>query len=148
MATPFTNQQTQNQYAAFVAIDWADKKHAFSLQEAGQSKKETGTLEQKPEVIGPWINKLRERFGGRQVAVAVEQSRGALIHALLSYDFIVIYPLHPVMVAKFREAFKSSGAKSDPLDTDQILQILTKHLELLRPLNPDTEEIRHLARLL
>ncbi len=147
MATSFANQDTQNQYAAFVAIDWADEKHAFSLQVAGQSKKETGTLEQKPEVIGPWINKLRERFGGRQVAVAVEQSRGALIHALLSYDFIVIYPLHPVTVAKFREAFKSSGAKSDPLDTEQILQILTKHLELLRPLNPDTQETRLLARL-
>ena len=147
MATSFTNQDTQNQYAAFIAIDWADKKHAFSLQVAGESKKETGTLEQKPEVIGSWLHKLRERFGGRQLAVAVEQSRGALIHALLSYDFIVIYPLHPVTVAKFREAFKSSGAKSDPLDTDQILQILTKHLELLRPLNPDTEETRLLARL-
>jgi transposase len=138
---------TENDYAAFIAIDWADKKHAFSLQVAGHTKKETGTLEQKPEVIGAWMAKLRERFGGRQLAVAVEQSRGALIHALLSYDFIVIYPLHPVTVANFREAFKSSGAKSDPLDTDQILQILTKHMELLKPLNPDTEETRLLGRL-
>ncbi len=105
--------QTENDYAAFIAIDWADQKHAFSLQMAGHTKKETGTLEQKPEVIGAWMAKLRERFAGRQLAVAVEQSRGALIHALLSYDFIVIYPLHPVTVAKFREAFKSSGAKSD-----------------------------------
>jgi transposase len=137
----------ENDYAAFIAIDWADEKHAFSLQVAGHTKKETGTLEQKPEVIGAWMAKLRERFGGRQLAVAVEQSRGALIHALLSYDFIVIYPLHPVTVAKFREAFKSSGAKSDPLDTDQILQILTKHKELLKPLNPDTEETRLLGRL-
>jgi transposase len=147
MDTSLTNQDTPNQYAAFVAIDWADAKHAFSLQVAGQTKKETGTLEQKPEVIALWINQLRERFGGQPVAVAVEQSRGALIHALLSHDFIVIYPLHPVMVARFREAFKSSGAKSDPLDTDQILQILTKHLELLKPLQPDTQETRLLARL-
>ena len=141
------NDETQNQYAAFIAIDWADQKHVFSLQVAGQTKKETGTLEQKPEVIGPWVAKLRERFGGRPVAVAVEQSRGALIHALLTYDFIVIYPLHPTSVAKFREAFKSSGAKSDPLDTDQILEILTKHLSLLKALNPDTRETRLLARL-
>src|SRR5712691_6776709 len=139
--------QTENDYAAFIAIDWADQKHAFSLQMAGHTKKETGTLEQKPEVIGAWMAKLRERFAGRQLAVAVEQSRGALIHALLSYDSIVIYPLHPSTVAKFREAFKSSGAKSDPLDTDQILQILTKHRERLKALNPDTEETRLLARL-
>jgi len=147
MNSTSTNDNTQNDYAAFIAIDWADQKHTFSLQEAGQSKTETGTLEQKPEVIGPWVAKLRERFGGRPVAIAVEQSRGALIHALLTYDFIVIYPLHPTTVAKFREAFKSSGAKSDPLDTDQILQILTKHRDLLKALNPDTEETRLLARL-
>src|SRR5437762_11648667 len=131
------NDETQNQYAAFIAIDWHDQKHVLSLQLAGQTKKATGTLEQKPEGIGPWVAKLRERFGGRPVAIAVEQSRGALIHALLTYDFIVIYPLHPTTVAKFREAFKSSGAKNDPLDTDQILQILTKHLELLKPMTPD-----------
>lgn len=147
MKPSLNNDDKQNDYAAFIAIDWADRQHVFSLQGAGQTTKETGTLEQKPEVIGPWVAKLRERFGGRPVAVAVEQSRGALIHALLSYDFIVIYPLHPSMVAKFREAFKSSGAKNDPLDTDQILQILTKHRDLLKPLHPDTEETRLLARL-
>src|SRR6185295_17164146 len=60
---------------------------------------------------------------------------------------IVVYPIHPTTVAKFREAFKSSGAKSDPLDTEQILEILSKHLELLKPLTPDTEETRLLSRL-
>src|SRR6266700_539693 len=147
MNSSLNHDHTQNTYAAFIAIDWADQKHTFSLQVAGQAKKETGTLEQKPEIIGPWVAKLRERFGGRPIAVAVEQSRGALIHALLAYDFLVLYPIHPTTVAKFREAFKFSGAKSDPLDTDQILEILSKHLELLKPLNPDTQETRLLGRL-
>jgi transposase len=134
-------------YSAFIAIDWADEKHVFSLLEAGKTKKETGTLEQKPEIIGPWVAKLQERFKGRPVAVALEQSRGALIHALMAYDFIVIYPIHPTMVAKFRQAFKSSGSKSDPLDTDQILEILTKHRDRLKALQPDTLETRLLGRL-
>jgi transposase len=141
------HHNTPDDYAAFVAIDWADQEHVFSLQVAGQTQKETGTLKQKPEIIGPWVAKLRERFGGRPVAVALEQSRGALIHALLTYDFLVIYPLHPTTVSKFREAFKSSGSKNDPLDADQILQILTKHRDLLKPFRPDTEETRLLARL-
>jgi len=141
------NDNPSPEFAAFVAIDWADQKHAFSLLAAGQKKKETGTLEQKPETIGAWVAQLRERFGGRPVAVALEQSRGALIHALLAYDYLVIFPIHPNTVAKFREAFKSSGAKSDPLDTNQILEILTKHLELLKALEPDTEETRLLGRL-
>lgn len=134
-------------YAAFIAIDWADEKHVFSLQEAGGTEKQTGTLEQKPEIIGAWVAKLQERFKGSRVAVAVEQSRGALIHALMSYDFIVLYPIHPTMVAKYRQAFKSSGSKNDPLDTDQILEILTKHRDRLKPLQPDTVETRLLGRL-
>ncbi len=147
MNSSLNNDNTQNNYAAFIAIDWADLKHTFSLKVAGQGKKETGTLEQKPEIIGPWVANLRERFGGRLIAVAVEQSRGALIHALLAYDFLVLYPIHPTTVARFREAFKFSGAKSDPLDTDQILEILTKHMELLKPLKPDSQETRLLGRL-
>ena len=105
------NTNAPDTFAAFVAVDWADEKHAFTLQAAGQKQKESGTLEQKPELIGAWVAALRERCGGRPAAVAVEQSRGALIHALLSYDFLVIFPIHPTTVAKFREAFKPSTVK-------------------------------------
>src|SRR5258707_12213714 len=102
MNASLNNDETQNDYAAFIAIDWADQKHVFSLQVAGQTKKETGTLEQKPEVIGPWVAQLRERFGGRPVAGALEQSLGCLIHALLACAFILNYSLHLTTVAKFR----------------------------------------------
>src|SRR3989442_3523116 len=101
MNGPFNNDDTQNDYAAFIAIDWADRQHVFSLQVAGQTTKETGTLEQKPEVIGPWVAKLRERFWGRPVAIAVEQSRVAPIHALLTDAVILIYSSHGSTVAKF-----------------------------------------------
>ena len=142
-----TEPNPAEEFAAFLALDWADEEHAFHLQVVGQSKIETGTLEQKPQVLGPWVAKLRERFGGRPIAVGLEQSRGALIHGLMSYDFLVLYPIHPTTVAKYREAFKSSGAKSDPLDAGQILEILTKHQDRLHRLNPDTVETRLLGRL-
>jgi transposase len=142
-----TEPDPAEEFAAFLALDWADEEHAFHLQVVGQSKIETGTLEQKPEVLGPWVAKLRERFGSRPIAVGLEQSRGALIHALMAYDFLVLYPIHPTTVAKYREAFKSSGAKNDPLDAGQILEILTKHLDRLHRLNPDTVETRLLGRL-
>lgn len=141
------NLSDKNDYAAFVGIDWADREHAFCLQVAGQSQMEQGVLEQKPEALGSWVAKLREGFGGRPVAIALEQSRGGLIHGLMNYDFIVLYPLHPTTVASFRQAFRSSGAKNDPLDAKDILEILTKHRERLRPLNPETEQTRLLRRL-
>jgi transposase len=65
----------------------------------------------------------------------------------MAYDFLVLYPIHPTTVAKYREAFKSSGAKSDPLDAGQILEILTQHQDRLHRLNPDTVETRLLGRL-
>src|ERR1035441_7595612 len=104
------------EFAAFLAIDWADEEHAFHLQVVGQSKIETGTLEQKPHVLGTWVAKLRERFGGRPIAVGLEQSRGALFLGLMAYVFLVLSPTPPPPVAKSGEPFKPSGPKSAPLD--------------------------------
>src|ERR1039457_5676310 len=135
------------EFAAFLAIDWADEEHAFHLQVVGQSKIETGTLEQKPHVLGTWVAKLRERVGGRPIAVGLEQSPEPLFNALMANTFLALSPIHPTTVAKYREAFKSSGAKSDPLDAGQILEILTKHQDRLHRFNPDTVETRLLGRL-
>src|SRR5215475_12838146 len=55
------------------------------------------------------------------VAIAVEQKRGALIYALMHVEFLHLYPVNPVAVAKMREAFYPSGAKDDPLDADLLL---------------------------
>ena len=54
-------QNTPDDYAAFVAIDWADEKHAFSLQVAGQAKKETG--------IQKLIERLHELNGAGEFSV-------------------------------------------------------------------------------
>ena len=43
-------------FAAFIAIDWADRQHVWVLQVAGSSQRETGRLEQirrKPLKLGP-----------------------------------------------------------------------------------------------
>lgn len=61
------------------------------------------------------------------MAVCLEQSRGPLIFALLKYDFLLLYPVNPKTVARYREAFSPSGAKDDPTDADYQLEILTHH---------------------
>ncbi len=50
------------------------------------------------------MGKLRERFGGRQVAIALEQSRGGLFHAVMNYDFMMLYPLQPTTVGSSGKA--------------------------------------------
>jgi len=42
------------EFAAFVGIDWADRKHVWCLQAAGSTKRETGELEHKVEAVEAW----------------------------------------------------------------------------------------------
>jgi hypothetical protein len=66
-------------FAAFVGIDWAERKHVFALQNSGPSKVEFGEIEHTPEAVDAWAMELSQRFGGQSVAVALEQVRGALV---------------------------------------------------------------------
>lgn len=128
--------------AAFIGIDWSDTEHAVCLQAADSNRVESLSLLQKPEALHDWVNQLRERFGGRPVAIALEQSRGALIYALMTCDFVVLYPVNPKMLARYREVFSGSGAKDDPTDALLLLQLLRVHGESLHPLVPDTAQTR------
>ena len=57
------------------------------------------------------MNELRQRFGDRPVAVAVEQTRGSLVFMLSKYESLHIYPVPPAMTSHMRKSFYSSDAK-------------------------------------
>lgn len=147
MHTQATPLNAEPEYAAFIAIDWADRKHDWAMQAAGQSKRETGQLEHTPEAIHQWVTGLRQRFGGRRIAVALEQSRGALLFSLSKYDNLVLYPIHPATASSFRKALHPSGSKDDVRDADVQLELLLKHRDRLQVWKPDTEQTRELQFL-
>jgi len=86
----FVKQEPQ--FAAFLAIDWADKKHVWCLQGVGSEKRESGELEHTPEAVEAWVGQLCQRFAHRPIAVAVEQSRGALVFMLSKYEPLQLFP--------------------------------------------------------
>lgn len=133
--------------AAFIGIDWADQKHQVCLWPCDSEQTESMAISQRPEKLRNWINGLRERFCGRRIAICLEQSRGPLIYALLRYDFIVLYPINPRRLAKYREAFSLAQAKDDPTDAELLLDLIRKHHDQLRAWRPDDEQTRLLARL-
>ncbi|HET8696525.1 MAG TPA: transposase, partial [Gammaproteobacteria bacterium] len=90
---------------------------------------------------------LRERFEGRPVALALELAKGPIVYALRKYEFIVIFPLNPASLAKYREVFTHSGAKDDPTDAGLALELLLKYPEKLRPLDPQSPRMRALQQL-
>ena len=144
---PPTPTPSATVYAATIGVDWADRKHDLWIQPAGGGKSEHRILEQTPEAIHAWVAQLRERFPEQSVALAIETSRGALIHALHAYDFIVIYPINPKMLHSYRQSFRVSGAKDDRTDAMLLEEYLRLHAPKLRPLWPDTTLTRKLGLL-
>src|ERR1051326_7962387 len=136
-----------SEFAAFVGIDWSDKKHDVCLVEAATGHKEFSIIKHSPQALHDWTLQLRTRFAGQKIAVCLEQSRGPLIFALLKYDFLVRYPLHPKTLSSYREAFSPSRAKDDPTDADYQVELVMQHHDRLKPWRPDDEKTRTLQYL-
>ena len=147
MPEPCTVTPSEPEWAAYVAIDWANQKNYWRLLAAGSQRSEAGELDNTPEAVEVWAAGLHQRFGGRPIAVCLEQSRGALVYMLTKYEHLVLFPVHPTTAARYRETFSPSGAKNDPNDTACLLDLLLRHRERLRCLQPDTAETRLLQFL-
>jgi transposase len=138
---------TEERFAAFIGLDWADAKHDLCLQADGCETRESSILENTPEAIAAWASALRRRFAGKPVAICLELNKGPLVYALGEYDFVVLFPVNPLTVARFREAFATSRAKDDPSDAQLQLELLLKHRDRLKPLKPSSPAIRALQQL-
>jgi len=134
------------EFTAFVGLDWADKKHDICLQAAGCEDREFDCFAHRVTAIEQWALSLHQRFGGR-IAVALELAKGPIVYALQKYDFLVLFPINPSMLAKYREAFKPSRAKDDPTDAELALDLLVRHRERFQPLQPQSEPMRTLQYL-
>jgi len=134
------------EFTAFIGIDWADSKHDICLQAADSAHREFDRFAHRVDRIEQWACAMRQRFGGR-IAVALELSKGPLVYALQKYDFFVLFPINPSMLAKYREAFKPSRAKDDPTDAQLALELLLRHRDRLNPLQPQTAQMRMLLYL-
>jgi len=140
-------QTSHTTFAAFVGIDWADAKHDICLQAAGTAKRECFQLEHTPEAIDAWVTTLRTRLHSQPVALCLELNKGPLVFALRKYDFLVLFPINPLTLARYREAFTPSRAKDDPTDAELQLELLLTHRDRLSPLNPQSPTMRALEQL-
>ena len=73
MSDTLTAAPSEPEWAAFAAIDWADQKNFWRLLPTGSRRSEAGELENTPEAVEAWAVDLQQRFGGRPIAVILEQ---------------------------------------------------------------------------
>ena len=133
-------------FSALIGIDWADKKHDICEKATGPKDYQYSVISSSPKSIHAWAADLKNRYPSKPVAVACELQKGPLIYALTQYKHIVLFPINPSTVAKYRDAFTHSGAKDDPSDARIQTEILENHMDKLRVIMPDTPEIRALAQ--
>ena len=139
-------QTELSQFTAIIGVDWADKKHDVCIQTKGSNDHHSYQISHKVDKIDEWAQSLYQRHGG-PIAVALELSKGPIVAALQKYDFFVIYPINPTTLAKYRQAFKPSGAKDDPTDAELALDLLSHHPSRFETLNPQSVAMRTLMTL-
>ena len=144
LQTMITNTSTD--FAPLIGLDWGDRSHAIAHQSPGGDI-QTSSLTHSAESLHQWLDQLETTYGGRPVAVAIEASKGAVVYALLERPWITVYPIHPATSTRQRSAFRPSGAKDDVPDALVLLSLLQHYRDRLRPLQPDDEATRTLARL-
>jgi transposase len=100
----------------FVGDDWAEDHHDVCvLDEAGSVLARRRLAEGVAgvaafhELVGDFVD------GPDEVAIAIETDRGLWVAALVAADYQV-YAINPKAVARYRERYVTSGAKSDAAD--------------------------------
>jgi len=76
----------------------------------------------------------------------LEQSRGPLVYALMFRDNVLLYPINPMQLARYRESYPGSG-KDDPTDARYLARMLCERITTLTAWQPDDEDTRLLAHL-
>lgn len=140
IAAPTPNNTIQ------VGIDWADKELSYStLLSSGTIK--TGSFKQNKAGVEEWTEELSKLAPDCNIDVCIETSSGALINALMEYAQVRVFPVNPLALANYRNAFAPGEGKNDPVDARLIMQFLQHYLDVLRQLVPNSPETRELTAL-
>jgi transposase len=74
-----------------------------------------------------------------QVVIGIETDRGLWVQALVAAGYVV-YGLNPKQVARFKERYNLSGAKSDPADAHAMADMVRTERHQLRAVAADTAD--------
>jgi len=137
---------TKLKYAAYVGLDWADKKHDVCVQIGDDEKRTYHVIEHNPEAIEQWLVDLHNQVKGN-IAIVLELNKGPIVYALQNYSFVTVYPIHGLTLARYRKAMFPSGAKDDPTDAELALDMMLHYPKKVTPLKPSSDATRKLNHL-
>jgi transposase len=131
----------------YVGIDWADDHHDVAITD--DSAETLSKFQISHDSSG--FAKLHAQLASfkqspDQILVALETSRGLLVHDLLGSGYLV-YAINPKAVNRFKDRYVLSKAKSDPLDALALAHLLRTDRQRFKVLRPFPEDYCLLDRL-
>ncbi|WP_328503616.1 IS110 family transposase [Streptomyces sp. NBC_00457] len=126
-----------------IGDDWAEDHHDVEVQDEAGHKLAAARLPEGVEGIGKLHELLAKHGGGdldaAEVVVGIETDRGSWVQALIASGYQV-YAINPRQVARFKERYASSGAKSDRGDAHALADMVRIDRAQLRPVAGDSEQ--------
>src|ERR1017187_7769347 len=133
---------TSHPYDLIIGLDRSDKKADLNLIDTHTGQRRSQTIDTAPEALWEWLLQLRQEHPQARVGLCLEQPAVHLIAFLEPYDWITLYPINPITLQKYREAFVTSRAKDDTKDAFFLAELLLTHQDQLKAWAPEDSQTR------
>ncbi len=126
-----------------IGDDWAEDHHDVEIQDESGCRLAAARLPEGVEGIAR-LHELFARHGGADldaahVIVGIETDRGSWVQALVASGYQV-YAINPRQVARFKERYATSGAKSDKGDAHALAEMVRIDRAQVRPVAGDSDQ--------
>ncbi|WP_155053965.1 IS110 family RNA-guided transposase [Streptomyces blattellae] len=126
-----------------IGDDWAEDHHDVEVQDTTGRRLATARLPEGADGITK-LHELVAKHAGEDlvpcdVIVGIETDRGTWVQALLAAGYRV-YAINPRQVARFKERYSTSGAKSDRGDAHALADMVRIDRDQLRPIAGDSDQ--------
>jgi transposase len=138
---------TKQPYDLVVGLDRSDTKADLHIINTGTGQRRSETITTSPEALWEWLLQLRQQHPQARVGLCLEQPAVHLIPFLETYNWITLFPINPITLQKFREAFVTSRAKDDAKDAFYLAELLLTHADKLKAWAPEDAPTRALQQL-
>jgi len=138
---------TPHPFDLVIGLDRSDRKADLHLINTVSGQRQSTIIDTSPEALWEWLLQLRQEHPEARVALCLEQPAGHLISFLEAYDWITLYPINPITLQKYREAFVTSRAKDDTRDAYFLAELLFSHPDKLSAWAPEDSATRAVQQL-
>jgi transposase len=138
---------TSHPYDLVIGLDRSDKKADLHLITTATGQRRSQTIDTAPEALWEWLRALRQQHPQARVGLCLEQPAVHLIAFLEAYEWVTLYPINPITLQKYREAFVTSRAKDDAQDAFYLAELLLTHHYQLQPWAPEDSATRAVQQL-